>query len=167
MSNLLFSLSFPSQGGALSHRRSTKQTVLQTSSIFRMALIVKASDLSKRYLDILDDPEFWDLKIICSDGEIQANKTILSMKTWPPNSFSWSSSNTSPERLKQAFHGSRISWSERITPNCREISSVKRRRKASEKAKDIRASPTLTSTETFSKLALSVFCLRIQNNKER
>ena len=95
------------------------------------------------------------------------NKTILSTKTWPPNSFCWSSSNTSPERLKQAFHGSRISWSERITPNCREISSVKRRRKASEKAKDIRASPTLTSTETFSKLALSVFCLRIQNNKER
>ena len=44
-----------------------------------MALIIKACDLSKRYLDTLEDPEFWDMKIICSDGEIQANKTILSM----------------------------------------------------------------------------------------
>ena len=44
-----------------------------------MTLIIRACDLSKRYLDILDDPEFFDVKIICSDGEMQANKTILSI----------------------------------------------------------------------------------------
>ena len=57
-----------------------------------MSLSYKES-ISRDVLAHLQDPEFCDVKIICSDGEIQANKTILGMRSQYFNSMFSSNNN--------------------------------------------------------------------------
>ena len=44
-------------------------------------LIKDSTELSKDLLAHLEDPEFNDIKIVATDGEVPANKTILSMRS--------------------------------------------------------------------------------------